>query len=273
MTHRRTCRTRSASVTKVTSVRDTTLGRRWAGGVAVAALLATAACTSATAGRGVAIDGPPPSTATPTTAAPTTAAPTTAAPTTRPKPTPTPPKTTAPKKTTTMGRCPGAVATIKPTTLHAAVLPHSPNHVPLNAKASGPQPLTVLVHDTYKGVKDAAAFLRKVHYRGGYQNTWSKGTPGRPGRVTEFSTVYEFADSVGSCSFAAWESKNLELKTVKGLPGLAGNTSRVASVKAFSTEFAAVKGRFVIISGSLVYGPTSGAHVSEAIMIQQYGRL
>lgn len=238
---------------------------------AIAVLFASAACTTATAGQGVAINALPSGASSRTSAAPTSNSPT---PTT-PAPTTPAPTTKAPKKKTTpvSHTCPGAHVPTKASNLHKAILLKSPDKVPTNLKASGAQSLAVLLHQTYKGVHGAAAFLTKIHYRGGYQLTWSKGAEGKPGRVTEFATVYQFAGTADACSFAAWESKNFTLRSAKGLPGLTSRTDRLPSVKAFSTEYAVAKGRFVVLSGALVYGPKSGDRISRRIMLLQYTRI
>jgi hypothetical protein len=265
----------------VTAVRTTKAVRAAALAVLFAAVLFSGtACTTATAGRGVAIDAlptnastsiTPTSSADPTTTAPPTTKPaptsTTAPPTTKPAP------TTKPPKKPVSHSCPGTHAATKASSPRKAILLKSPDKVPTNVKASGSQPLTVLVHETYKGVSGAAAFLTKVHYHGGYQLTWTKGTAGKPGRVTEFTTVYQFAGTADACSFAAWESKNFGLKSAKDLPGLTTKTGHLASVEAYTTEYAVAKGRFVILSGALVYGPKSGQAISLRIMQLQYARV
>jgi hypothetical protein len=153
------------------------------------------------------------------------------------------------------------------------ILQHSPDKVPLDKSNSGVQTFATLVHDTYKDVKNSVQFLSNVHYQGGYQNTWSKGTPGHTGRLTEFATLYKFGTPQDACKFAAWESDNFALKPVAGLPGLTAATSHITSIKAYSTEFAVAKGNFVVLSGALVYGTTNAARSARLIMLAQYARV
>jgi hypothetical protein len=170
------------------------------------------------------------------------------------------------------GTCPGAR-----TTTHASarkvILRHSPDHVPFNRARSGPQSLPVLIHETYRNIKGAADFLVNVGYQTGYQVSWTKGVDERPGRVAEFTIIYQFTGSAGACSFAAWESKNVGLKRVAGLPGLTGHTEFLAPLHAYSTEFAAVKGQYVVLTGAVIYGPKNNAKAARKIMLSQYARL
>src|SRR5262249_21732524 len=150
---------------------------------------------------------------------------------------------------------------------------HSPDHIPFNRARSGPQSLPVLMHETYRNIKGAADFLEHIGYQTGYQVAWTRGSGGRPGRVAEFATIYQFAGSAAACSFAAWESTNVKLKPLPGLPGLTGHTEFLAPIHAYSTEFAAVKGRYVVLTGAMVYGPKSKAGAARKIMLDQYRRL
>lgn len=231
-------------------------------------LFAGTACTTAEAGHGVAIVGPPPSTSSHSSDPPSTPASSSKPTATSASPTATPTR----RKPTTV-TCAGASAHTKTTHMTTSILQHSPDNVPLDKNNSGAQTFATLVHDTYKDVKNAVRFLSNVHYKGGYQNTWSKGTPGHTGRLTEFATLYEFGTPQDACKFAAWESGNFALKPVAGLPGLTAATSHITSIKAYSTEFAVVKGNFVVLSGALIYGTRNAARSARLIMLAQYARV
>src|SRR5882757_1521882 len=234
------------------------------------ALLAAAGCTQAKAGHGVAIIGPPASAASQTGDTPTSDPPSSASPSSTPTTaSPTPTK----KPASNVGTCPGAKTKTTTHVLRTVMLAKSPDKVPLNKDSSGPQSLSVLVHQTYKGVKGASSFLMNIGYRDGYQRTWSKGPAGKPGRLTEFATLYAFADTKASCAFAAWETKNYGLKPTTGLPGLTADTSKISNATAYSTEFAVVKGRYVILGGALIYSKKNASHASRLIVTQQYARV
>lgn len=157
--------------------------------------------------------------------------------------------------------------------MSTSILQHSPDKVPLDKAGSGAQTFAILVHETYKRVKNAVRFLSNVHYEGGYQNTWAKGKAGHTGRLTEFATIYKFGTSKDACKFAAWESDNFKLKPVAGLPGLTAATTHVTSIKAYSTEFAVVKGNFVVLAGTVIYGSKNAARSARLIMLAQYDRV
>jgi hypothetical protein len=227
-------------------------------------LFAGTACTKAEAGHGVAIVGPPPSSSS-HSPDPTGS--------TKPTQTSSSPTATPSKKKPTTVSCPGATVHTKTTHMTTGILQHSPDKVSLDKSNSGAQTFATLVHDTYKDVKNSVRFLSNIHYEGGYQNTWSKGTPGHTGRLTEFATLYKFGTPQDACKFAAWESTNFALKPVAGLPGLTAATSHITSIKAYSTEFAVAKGNFVVLSGALVYGSKNAARSARLIMLAQYARV
>lgn len=231
-------------------------------------LFAGTACTKAEAGRGVAIVGPPPTTSSHSSSAPSSHSSSSSDPTS-PTPTPTP----TPSKKPTTASCPGVHAHTKTVHLTTSILQHSPDKVPLDKKNSGVQTFSTLVHQTYRDVKNAVRFLSNVHYKGGYQNTWSKGKPGHTGRLTEFATIYKFGTPQDACRFTAWESQNFALKPVAGLPGLTAATSHITSIKAYSTEFAVAKGNFVVLSGAVIYGTKNAARSARLIMLAQYARV
>ncbi len=129
------------------------------------------------------------------------------------------------------------------------------------------------MHETYRNIKGAADFLRHLGYQTGYQVAWTKGAGGQPGRLAEFAIIYQFKGSAAACSFAAWESKHIGLKHLTGLPGLTGHTEFLAPIHAYSTEFAAVKGRYVVLTGAMVYGPKDNARAARKLMLSQYRRL
>jgi hypothetical protein len=235
-------------------IRVPAMPRRWLGTV-LAGLSLLVACTEQVAGSG--------------TAAGDLALP--GSPGTGGESTPTP----SPSPTQRTGTCPGAAVPTRSGPLSARILQSSPNGLARNEQVSGPLTLMGLVAASPKPAEMKEA-LDTAHFTRGYQNAWSKGEIGMPGSTSDFVTIYEFEDSAGACAFLEWERRTYALKPVSALsaPGAVGVSTGTGGSSGLRTStYAAVKGRFVVSSGVVLYSRVDTAARGMDLFRRQYPRV
>lgn len=180
--------------------------------------------------------------------------------------------TPTPAPTPTDGTCAGADAPTRSVALSARVLKSPPSRLPLDRQQSGPMTENRLIAISpqpgqTKRILDAARFV------GGYQNGWSKGQIGTPGSAADFVTIYEFADSAGACRFYDWEKETYTLQPVPELavPGALGTSTQDTGGPGLrACQYTAVKGRYVVSSGAVLFGRTDAGPRGRDLFRRQY---